>query len=152
MPRTPCLLWAAVTLACLVAGCAPTPTPVRCQSYDVAALTPDNQFAASIDGTGLPLIDQAAEGIEVSLTLIRPISGPITLVHVVAEHEAERWELTTPTGGDQPWARCFISPSPTYSTCSASVANPPVAPGGYYYLLAHQNTVLEAGLSFRLCN
>jgi hypothetical protein len=135
----------------LIIGCAPSPAPVRCQNYNMAALTPENHFAASIDGASLPVIDQVPEGIELSLSLIRPVNVPVTLVHIVGEREAERWELAIP-GGDQPWARCFISPLPTLSTCGASIQTPPFTPGGYYYLVAHQNTILEAGLSFRLCN
>ncbi len=121
-----------------------------CQRYDAAALTPENNFAAAVDAGSLKLIEAPPEGIDVSLTVIRPVRGVITLVHVAGNHEAERWDLVIPASG-QTLARCFIGAPAATSSCRAAIQVPPHSPGGYYYLEANGNTVLEAGLSFRLC-
>ena len=139
-----------VVVALFIGACAPESAWQRCQHYDAAALTPENNFAAVVQVSSFPPIDEASEGIDLSLSVVRPLRGPITLVHVVGEREADRWDLAIPDG-DPLAARCFISTAPGLSTCRAIIQTQPLAPGGYYYLLSNANTVLEAGLAFRLC-
>ena len=138
-------------LAFQVVACS-APEVQNCQRYDVASLNRENGFSARIDWKNDRLLDLPGERMEVALTAIRPIRGTIELVHIVGDTEADRWPLTLPNFTNAPTSLCSIAPPGVAPSCGASLQHLPLSPGGYYYLLADGNTVLEAGLAFWLCN
>jgi hypothetical protein len=96
-------------------------------------------------------LDQPGERIGLDMTLIRPLSGNLALVHAIGGKEVARWKLDIPAGdGIAVW--CDIGVSKSASHCGAVISNHPHPLGGYYYLLTNGNKVLEAGLSFYLCD
>lgn len=138
-------------LGCVAAACN-GPVEQNCQRFDALSLTRDNNFSARLDWNSTRSIDLPVERIEVALTAIRPMKGPIELVHLVGDTEADHWTLSVPDLGNSPTSLCTIAPAGTTPTCGASLLNLPFSPAGYYYLRAGDNTVLEAGLAFYLCN
>lgn len=134
-----------------VIGCA-EPSIQKCQRYDALSLSPENGFSARLDWNRPQMVDLSVERIEVALTAIRPIRGPIELVHLVGDTEADHWSLSVPDFNNSPTSLCSISPPGGMPNCGATLKNTPYSPGGYYYLRAGDNTVLEAGLSFFLCD
>lgn len=153
MPVTRGTFGAAVIAALLAAfatSCA-DPMVERCQRYEALSLTRENGFSARLDWKSPRLVDLPGERIEVALTVIRPIRGPIELVHLVGDTEMNHWNLQIPDFNSSPTSLCSISSSGP-ANCGATLGNPPMSPGGYYYLRAGDNTVLEAGLSFYLCD
>ena len=137
--------WAALTLA----ACSP-PTSPACQRYDAGTLVPENGFATSVPWDTELGLDKPQEHIEVALFIVRPVRGPIDLVHVIKNREEERWSLTIPDAG-QGSTICTIAPQGGAPNCGATIRDVPHMPGGYYYLKPNGNTVLEAGLAFYLC-
>ena len=135
--------------AVTVAACAP-PAPQRCHRYDVASLVPENGFAATVHWDSPLAVDAAPEHVEVALFVVRPVRGPVDLVHVVGDREAEHWSLQL-ADRTQSNAICWIAPRDGVSNCGATIEDAPVLPGGYYFLRPNGNTVLEAGLAFYLC-
>lgn len=134
-----------------LAGCA-APSPQNCQRYDAISLNRENGFAARLDWKNGRQVDLGVERMEVALTVIRPVRGPIELVHLVGDTEADHWNLTVPYTSNVPTALCSIAPAGSTPTCGAVLQNLPFSPAGHYYLRANDNTVLEAGISFLLCD
>lgn len=141
--------WLAAALAWT--GCT-APAPQNCQRYDALSLNRENGFSARLDWSNGRLIDLGMERMEVALTVIRPVRGPIELVHLVGDTEADHWNLTVPDTSNVPTALCSIAQQGTPASCGAVLQNVPFSPAGYYFLRANDNTVLEAGLSFQLCD
>jgi|GEM_PF-1895943 len=141
----------AAVLGLLVAACGP-PATQPCHRYDALSLTRENGFAAKLDWKDQRMVDAAPERIEVALTVIRPIKGPIELVHVIGDVEEDHWPLAVPDFNNIPTSLCWIAPPGTPANCGATLQSVPLSPVGYYYLRAGDNTVLEAGLSFYLCD
>ena len=142
----------AIVLACaLSAACAP-PAPQQCQRYDALSLNPENRFSSRLDWRSDRLLDLPMERIEVAISAVRPMKGPVELVHVVGNTETDHWTLTVPDFNNAPITICTIQMAGTAAVCGATVVNTPFSPGGYYYLKAGENRVLEAGLAFYLCD
>lgn len=137
--------------ALAVAGCA-APAPQNCQRYDALSLNRENGFSARLDWKNGHLVDLGMERMEVALTAIRPLRGPIELVHIVGDTETDHWSLDVPDASSVPTSLCAIAPPGPAATCGAVMQNLPFSPAGYYYLKANDNTVLEAGISFLLCD
>ncbi len=135
----------------MLAACAPA-TVQRCHRYDAVSLNRENGFAASLDWKNGRTIDAPPERIEVALTALRPLRGPIELVHVLGDVETDRWVLNPPEQDNLVSTVCWITPPGAFPVCGAMLRVLPYAPGGYYYLRANGNTVLEAGLAFYLCD
>lgn len=150
---TPVLAMLAIggLVAVSATGCT-EPKPQACQRYDALSLTRENGFSARLDWKSPRMVDSAVERIEVAVAAIRPMTGPIELVHVVGDSEADHWTLHVPDFNNSPTSLCSISAAGEPPNCGAVLQNPPFSPGGYYYLRAGGNTVLEAGLSFYLCD
>ena len=145
------LIRCVAVLAVITAGaCAPATQNGKCLRHEGVALTPENGFAAAVDFPPSVTIDAPPERINVAMMVVRPVRGTIDLVHVIGDRESERWTLVV-AAEDHPLASCWISTSPGSSTCRATVQDLPHPVGGYYYLRANGNTVLEAGVSFYLC-
>lgn len=140
-------------LALFVAGsaaCTPA-APQRCHRYDAAALTRENHYATTIDWRNRGTIEAAPERVEVSFTVVRPLRGPIDLVHVVGSVEVNRWALTLPDHTGAANAICLVPAAGSQPSCGAALREVPFSPSGYYYLRPNGNTVLEAGLAFYVC-
>jgi hypothetical protein len=142
-----------VALAAALVGAASCSGPQvqHCQRYDALSLTRENGFSARLDWKNPRMLDLPGERLEVALTVIRPIRGPIELVHLVGDTEMNHWNLQVPDFNSSPTSLCSITTN-GQANCGAMLVNVPVSPGGYYYLRAGDNVVLEAGLSFYLCD
>ena len=140
-----------VLVALAVGACAP-PVTERCHRYDALALSRENGFAATLDWKGERAIDGFPDRVDVALTFVRPIVGPVELVHVLGDLETERWSLTLPDQNNVASTVCWIGPSGAPATCGATLQLLPYFPAGYYYLRPNGNTILEAGLAFYLCD
>lgn len=139
-----------IVLALTAGGCAPA-APQRCHRYDALSLTRENGFAASLDWKGDRAIDIPPERIDVALTIIRPIRGPVELVHVLGDVETDHWVLTVPDQNNVASGVCWITPPSGTASCGATLQDLPYFPGGYYYLRPNANVVMEAGLAFYIC-
>jgi len=128
------------------------PAVETCHRYDAISLTRENQFATRLDWKSTRVVDLPMERVEVSLTAIRPMRGPIELVHLVGDTEADHWTLNIPDPNNSPTSICWIATPGATANCGAVLQNVPFSPGGYYYLRAGDNTVLEAGVAFYLCD
>ena len=128
------------------------PAPQQCQRYDAVSLNPENNFSARLDWKSDRMVDLPMERIEVAISAVRPMKGPVELVHVIGNTEADHWTLTVPTFNNAPISLCTIQPAGTAASCGASLRHTPFSPDGYYYLRANENRVLEAGLAFFLCD
>lgn len=135
----------------LVTGCG-APAPHPCQRFDAVSLNRENGFSARVDWPRKAMLDLAGERIEVALSVARPLHGPVELVHVVGDTEADRWTLQIPDPNRAPVALCQIGASSNTTNCGASITNAPFSPAGYYYLKEGDNTVFEAGLAFFVCD
>ena len=114
-------------------------------------MVPENDFTAQVPSQGYSVIAAAPERLDLALTIVRPVKGPVTLVHVIGGQEVERWDLNIPPA-KRPIALCRVSPSKKLSSCGATLSELPHPPGGYFYLLPRDNRVLEGGISFYVCN
>lgn len=143
-----------VTLAAALASASSctAPAPQACQRYDALALTRENGFSARFDWKAKGHVDLPGEYVEVSLTAIRPMKGPVELVHVVGDTPADTWSLHVPDAGNSLTSVCSITLADSMPACVAVLRNLPLSPGGFWYLRAGDNTVLEAGLAFRVCD
>jgi len=141
----------AIVAALVIGACEPTAAPQRCRRYEGVALVPENHFAASLELDATILIDLPEERLDVAMSVVPPVRGTIDLVHVVGDREMERWELTVPDPNPS-IVRCLISPAGGWLGCGAVIREVPHPTGGYYYMRPNGNTVLEAGLSFYLCD
>jgi hypothetical protein len=157
-------LWSHTVIAILVAvgasACSAQPVRLECRRQHAAALAPENGFSASLEASRFPaLLDEPREGIEVAMTVVPPVNGTIELVHVLDGREIDRWALQAPSFdrlpplGDRTNLVCWI---PTAGgglpSCGAWISDVPHPTHGYYYLRAKGNRVLEAGMSFMVCN
>ena len=139
-------------LCVTIAACAPA-APQRCQRYDALSLNRENGFAAALDWKTGKTVDTASERIEIALSLVRPVRGPIEVVHVLGDVETDRWTLTPPDQDLLSSSICWITPAGTMpGICGATLQVLPYYPGGYYYLRPNGNTVLEAGVAFFICD
>ena len=141
----------AVAVGLALAACA-APAPQHCHRYDAVSLTRENGFAATVDWKGEGAIDRPPERVDVALTVVRPLRGPVELVHVVGDTEADHWTLTLLDQNNVVTSVCWIVPPGALPNCGAVLQDLPFYPGGYYYLRPNGNTVLEAGLAFYVCN
>ena len=140
----------AVLCGLLSAGCSGQVGRTSCVRYDAAPLTRTNGFSTVVDDASLSWVDSHPEYIELSLTMVGPLGRPVTLVQTTGGNEVERWELR-PSSTNQVLRVCTISETQPYVGCGASFKAVPHMPQGHYYLLPNDNTVLEAGLAFYLC-
>jgi hypothetical protein len=112
----------------------------------------ENGFAGSVDWNARPLLDAPPDRLELALTLIRPVRGPIELVHLRNDVEVDRWTLTLPDRDTAASTICWIRTPREKAPCGATLSDPPFLPSGYYYLRAQGNVVLEGGLAFYVCD
>jgi hypothetical protein len=141
----------AIFLVLLTGACA-APTAQRCHRYDALSLNRENGFAASLDWKDERPIDAGPERVDVSFTVVRPMRGPIEIVHVVGDVEADRWVLNPPDANNVATGLCWVTPPGIFPNCGAVLQDLPFFPAGYYYLRANANTVLEVGLAFYVCD
>lgn len=132
----------------LLASCSATTVP--CRRVEFGSMGPENGFRLTVPAAGAPVLSTDDERIGVALTVIPPVSGPVTLVHKVDGREVNRFELATtvPAGAS---ARCSLSFSALTSPCGARLEARPFPTAGEWSIEAGSNRVMEAGLSARTC-
>ena len=139
-----------VTVLAAVVGCNGVPQKVPCLNYVAGNFYAGNNYAFSVNDTGWPRLNNHGAHIELSFLLAGNKPQAVNLVHVVESRELEHWDLAVkPTAGGV--ARCLIAADSSVSNCGASLRVLPQAPGGYYYLRGG-DAVIEAGMSFLLCD
>ncbi|HXC51677.1 MAG TPA: hypothetical protein VN634_12375 [Candidatus Limnocylindrales bacterium] len=141
---------AALALAAVSCNMAPVSAPT-CRRYEALALGPETNFHGSIPDGQFPLLKDPGERIDLAVTLVPPVVGPVTLVQLVDGKPFAKWDLTlpAPTGMS---TRCSIGLSVGTSSCGVTIMDQPHPPGGYYELQTRGNTILEAGLALNLCD
>ena len=142
-------LTAVVLVLAAVVGCNGVPQRVPCLNYVAGDFYAGNNYAFSVNDSGWPRLNNHGARIELSFLLAGNKPQTVNLVHVVESRELEHWKLDVkPTGSGV--ARCLITADPSVSNCGANLRVLPQAPGGYYYLRGG-DAVIEAGMSFLLC-
>jgi hypothetical protein len=133
----------------MVLGCDPVAREVPCNTYVAGGFNRENRFAFAIDQKGWPAL--GVEGATIELTFLVASGKPqsVDLVHVVDDHELERWTLDVPTE-DGKLPVCVLTANPATSMCGARIRIAPQDPRGYWYLRGNDD-LLEAGMSFVLC-
>src|SRR5205085_10865675 len=132
-----------------ITGCDPTPRSFPCATYVAGGFNKENQFALNIEGKDWPAIADDASTVELTFFLASGKPQKIDLVHVLNDHELERWTLDVSTEyGRLP--SCTLTGNPGTSTCGALLRVLPQEPRGYWYLRGNDD-LLEAGMSFVLC-
>lgn len=139
-----------IAAALLLTSCTAEPVAMKCSRYDAPSMGPENAFRIAIAREGAPLLDDAADHIDVALTLVPPVVGPVVLVHTLDGREDARWELKVgPDSGIS--TRCRLGATPVLSTCNVTMGNLPISTAGQWSVEPGSNRVLEAGLAFRTC-
>jgi hypothetical protein len=148
MMRLPCVALLALVV---LSSCKPPSAPPACRRYETLPLGPENGFRLAVAKDAFPLLDNANERIDVALSVVPPLVGPVTLVQIVDGQPLATWDLPLPppTGLS---TRCSIGLSLENSTCGATIRDRPHPPGGSYELQARGNTVLEASIAFFVCD
>jgi len=133
-----------------VAGCAGAPQKVPCMEYVAGNFYDGNNFAMTVDDSGWPML--GAVPADIQLTFLLAGTGPQTveLVHVAESREVERWKLNI-RALERDVPACTISSEPVFSNCGATLRVLPQKAGGYYYLRGGP-AVIEAGMTFLLCD
>lgn len=144
---------AAATLLALVTvvagGCAAA-VPQRCSRVELGSGSTEAGLRVHVDGDDSLRIDDADDRLVVAFTVVGDATTPLFLVHHEDGRETGRWELKPgkPSGVS---TRCAMALPGLGSTCSATFAEGPVPLGGEWTIEPGANTILEAGLSARLC-
>jgi hypothetical protein len=137
-----------LTALATVLGCDPRPRALPCSTYVAGGFNRENQFSFAVEGEDWPaLADVAGASIELTMFFASGKPGDVDLVHVVKDHELERWTLKIPPAS---MPTCSITGSAGTSTCGAIMRILPQHPRGYWYLKGNDD-LLEAGMSFVLC-
>lgn len=140
----------AAFVAVLSTSCAAAPIVPKCARIDVPSMGPENEFRVSIPAESASTVRDPRDRIDIALTMLAPIVGPVVLVQAIRGKEAAHWQLnvSTSTGIS---TRCRIGSTPLLSTCDATLGNLPLSTAGEWSIDPGANHVLEAGLSFRTC-
>ncbi|MFT4569797.1 MAG: hypothetical protein ACI8TX_000302 [Hyphomicrobiaceae bacterium] len=125
--------------------------PVRCRQVVVASLGPENGFSArdiSLDGTA---IVGPFDQVLVSFTVLTPFDAELRLVQLIDDVEVGNWplRLVSPAGVA---ALCAISDSKALSNCGALLTERPHLAAGHWLLKDNNARVLEAEVSFHICD
>lgn len=131
-------------------GCDPNPRSMACSTYVAGGFNRENRYAFAVDATDWPRLGETPSSIELTFLLASGKPQTVDLVHVLGDREIERWTLQVRTDNGR-LPVCFITAYPETSTCGATVRVLPHDPAGYWYLRGNDD-LLEAGMSFVLCN
>jgi len=136
-----------------LAACSSTPTAVTCLRYEGGYLGPGNHFELTVANDKMPMLDAFPDRITLSLSLLPPSAGETTnatLVHMIGDNEAARWNLRLPPP-DGISTRCTIGATRNSSNCGATLGDLPSPAAGKYFLRSDGGKLIEAGLSFFVC-
>lgn len=134
-----------------LAGCTIEPAPARCVRVELGSMGPENQFRLLVASDAGQVLDESADRLEVGMSIVPPVSGPVTLVQQdESGRELARWDLEVGKVNGLS-TRCSVGFGAATSTCKVSLPSPPFSAAGDWRLQDNGNRVLEAGLSLRLC-
>lgn len=138
-------------LLLLMTACSPATETQLCGRREVGSMGPENSFRLTVAEDRFPPLDTSEERIDIAFTIVPPIVGPVSLFQVIDGEQFAKWDLQV---NAQPGivARCSVGPPPMAFACGAELTDRPHPTGGYYSIEANGNRVLEAGLSFYLCD
>lgn len=140
----------AMLMAMLLASCAAAPVAQDCVRRDLVSMGPENNFRIRISNEDGIVLRGDADRIDVGLSVVAPIAGPVALVQTVDGKEAGRWELKViPATAIS--TRCRLAATAGQSTCGATLGSLPRSMAGTWTIEAGDNRVLEAGLAIRNC-
>lgn len=134
----------------VLSACAAEPTLPKCTRIDVPSMGPENSFRVSVAAQSASTLAGNGDRIDIAMTMVPPIDGPVTLVHTEDGRETGRWQLKVGLGSSIS-TRCRLGATPALSTCSASIGNLPRSSAGEWSVEPGSNRLLEAGLAFRTC-
>jgi len=151
----PCIAARRVGLAVLsmllVASCTGAPEQLRCVHRELGSTAPDTSLQLDVAEDAALVLTDAADRIDLALTMMPPVVAPIILVHHSAGgQELSRRDLkVTVPGGIS--TRCSIGSSAALSSCAATPVAVPSPVAGRWSVEPNGNHVLEFGMSVRLC-
>lgn len=134
-------------------SCSSTATTVQCHRYEAGYLGPTNYFRLTVPMDRMPLLDASPDRMTLSLSLLPPSANKstrATLIHMIGQREIERWNLRLPAPHGIS-TRCIIGTTRNDSDCGARLSKLPNRPGGRYELRSDDDRLIEAGLSFLIC-
>lgn len=140
----------AVALVALLSSCSAQALVPKCSRIDVPSMGPENSFRVTIPSDTAPNLTGIGDRIELAISIVPPLSGPVTLVQSNEGRETGRWVLEVGPGSGIS-TRCRIGTSVGLSTCKAAIGDLPHSSAGQWSMEPGNNRVLEAGLSFRVC-
>jgi hypothetical protein len=136
-----------------LASCTSTATTVQCHRYEAGYLGPQNNFQLAVPMDKMPVLDDSRDRLTLSLSLLPPSATRTTratLIHKIGGRDVARWQLTLPPPQGIS-SRCNIGPTKKRSNCGARLTDLPIRPGGEYILQSDNGRLIEAGLSFFIC-
>jgi len=134
-------------------SCTSRVSTIACHRYEAGYLGPDNQFRLDVPKKKFPILDAAPDRLILALSLLPPPAGlndEATLVHTIDGREVARWKLQLPPPRGIS-ARCTIASTANDSSCEAHLSDLPTPTGGRYRLYSDHGRLIEAGLSFYVC-
>jgi len=137
----------------LLTSCTSSETTIPCHRYEAGHLGRDSDFQLTVPAGEIPLLDASRDRMTLSLSLLPPLTDlttRATLIHTIGGREVAKWNLKLPV----PYgisARCTIGAARPNSNCGASLTDLPYNPAGTYYLKSDSARLIEAGLSFYVC-
>jgi len=140
----------ATALVMLLASCSAEPIVPKCSHRNAVSMGAENDFRVSILSEGGVKLEDNDDRIDVAMTIVPPIVGPVTLVQQVEGREPVRWDLEL-IPGTSISTRCRLGATPDLSTCKAAIGALPMATAGNWSIEPRGNHVLEAALAFRTC-
>ena len=138
-----------ILLVAVVAACTPVREATRCHRVEADSMGPENGFRTHVADPGT--IHAADERIDLTITALPSWTGPLTLVQTVEGRETARWSVTMPASPGSVH-RCTIATSMDASTCKITTRAPALPVAGDWSVDASGGRVLEAAVSFRLCD
>jgi hypothetical protein len=135
----------------LLGACAPAPETVSCHRLDVPSMGPENGFRTRVEGDSGQTIDDPRGRIDIAITSASPLTGPVTLVQAVDGREVGRWDILPPASPGIV-QRCSLGFSTSGPACGASLSGHSLPIRGEWALVSNDNRILEASVSFRLCD
>lgn len=89
--------------------------------------------------------------VDVALTAVPASAGPVLLVHTRGDKELGRWQIAPPPSNGVV-SRCTLGFAPAASTCGANLVGPSHPLNGEWSIEPGDRQILEASVSFRLCD
>jgi hypothetical protein len=110
-----------------MASCSKEPVDVRCTRTELGSMGAENQFQLRVADDEALVLDDAADRLDIGITIVPPASGPITLVQRAADgREIVRFVLNVPAINGIS-TRCTVGSTPLSSTCGASMSGAPAS-------------------------